>query len=99
MVTLIRKHDDLVTLGEAKEMIRAHYPKVNDVTKLKLKCWLYYCEGRNEGGKDSLPFNQYLQMVSYTQLIEMIRGCVIDVSDLGGKDVALSKLSKWYLNN
>jgi hypothetical protein len=98
MVTLLRKHDDEVSLEEAKETIESNYAKANTVTKIKLKCWLYYCESRNEGGKNGIPFNTYSKMMDYDHYYLMVKGCTIDVSDLGGQAESLKSLSAYFFN-
>jgi hypothetical protein len=72
------------------------YLQVNDITKIKLKCWLYYGQSRASGGKLSLPFDTYDSHMRAIDYLEMVRGFCVDVSDLGGLENSTIIICQWY---
>ena len=88
MLHLLERTDNQLSLDEAREEYSRLYSIVNDATKIKLKCWLYYCESRNEGGKKAMPFGQYKRMITSADCMSFVRGMIIDCSDIGGYERA-----------
>lgn len=99
MMLMENDHEGVLSLEEAKAVFNRLYDKVNGVTKIQLKCWLYYCESRDRGGKKAMTFDVYKEKVRMSELIQMIRGYLIDVSDLGGVDEAVSIISKYHMKH
>ena len=82
-------------LGEVESFLRKHYPTANTLKKIQMKCWYYYAQGRNKGGKGSISFSQFCNKVSIVDLITLVKGCSIDCHDIGGKDIVLKYLMEW----
>jgi hypothetical protein len=88
------KGDLTLTLAEAKSYYNDLYAFVNDITKVKLKCWLNYCEGRSEGSKVSMTFTNYINRMKLSDYLQLVRTFVVDCSDIG----EVEKVSKLILD-
>lgn len=89
MLHLVENNENLLSLDEAKEYYNAVYGKASDANKIRLKCWLYYCECREKGGKHSIPFDQHRKTLKAVDYLSHVRGRTIDCSDMGGYDKAV----------
>jgi hypothetical protein len=84
MISLNTETNDMLSLAEAEARFRVLYHSVDDMTKVKLKCWLYYCESRAKGGKLCIPFGVYIFHMGEADYLSMVRGYTVDCSDIGG---------------
>jgi len=72
------------------------YPIVNKMTKIKLKCWMYYTKSRANNKHTSIPFDMYTYRLPPSHYIEFIYYGSIDCEDLGGKEAAIKIVETWY---
>lgn len=83
----------LTTLEDAKKRIAMDYPVSDIGERVRLKCWLYYIQSRDSGGKKGLNYELFKEHTSVVDYVEMIKGYLIDCSDVGGSINALRCLS------
>lgn len=93
-----QKEKSVYSLEKVKNNYAELYARVNDFTKIKLKCWVAYSEymARDEGCVDHLSFDHYCNFVDASLCIGHINSGEIDVTDLGGKDAAIAIVKTWY---
>lgn len=84
--------DRMFTLGEAKGIFNELYMESGEKTRLHLKCWIYYVQGRAEAGKRALSFEAWRDRTSTVDYITMINGFLIDCTDFGGQKQAIRHL-------
>jgi hypothetical protein len=96
MYNSMDEQNGLIPLERAIHEFDQLYNQVNAVAKIKMKCWLYYCQGRASGGKLCVTFDVYDSHMRAVDYIEMVRGLCVDVSDIGGLDNAVIILCQWY---
>ena len=70
--------------------------RVNDMTKIEVKCWLYHSESRIKNGNEPFTFDNYSHCLGVAVLLDHIKFDLIDVTDLGGKDKAIEIVKRWY---
>lgn len=85
-----------VTLKEALSYKEQYYPTANDMQKIQLKCWIYYCQGRESGGKKSYDFFNYTHKVSELDYLLYIKSMVIDCHDIGGHSKAIQTIRDYF---
>lgn len=96
MISLALETSNMLTLQEAKDRFRMLYTGVDDFTRIKLKCWLYYCESRAKGSKLCIPFSTYVFHMGESDYLSMVGGYTIDCSDIGGVKKSLDLISESY---
>jgi hypothetical protein len=96
MVSLLAENDGMVSIEKAVHQFDQLYNQVNDMTKIKLKCWLYYCQSRAKGAKTGLSFDNYQRYMQPLDYISMVRGICVDTSDLGGVEPSVAIICAWY---
>lgn len=72
------------TLDEARDYANIIYGLSDVETKIKLKCWVHFCEGRHKGGKKSISFYDFENVAEKSYYLMTLRSMLIDCSDLGG---------------
>jgi hypothetical protein len=70
--------------------------KTNDMTKIKIKCWVYHSKSRLKNGNEPFEFNDYIHGLGKDFYLEYIDFGFIDCDDLGGKDKAIEVVKKWF---
>lgn len=78
---------------------QAEYDKADNETKVKLKCWLYFNEGRAKGGKKGFTFADYDKGMKRVDYLKMVKSYCVDVSDIGGVEQACRYLQGSYSAN
>lgn len=86
------------TVEDAKKESESIYNKVNDMTKIKLKCWIAYCEyaRREENEETAMKFEAYCNIVSPFTYIGHIESGEINCEDIGDKETAIAIVKKWF---
>jgi hypothetical protein len=86
------------TVEDAKKDSEAIYNRVNDMTKIKLKCWIAYCiyAKREEYKERAMKFNTYCNFIIPDTCISHIQSGEINCDDLGGKEAAIQIVKTWY---
>lgn len=69
---------------------------INDMTKIKLKCWLYHSESRNKNGNPPFLFSNYVHALGKQTYLEYIQFGLINCDDLGGKEKAKEVVENWF---
>lgn len=95
---LARSSNNMISYNQAVAEFNRLYPMSAEVTKVQLKCWLYYCECRARGGKDALPFPAFKKYMRAVDYIDMLNGMIIDCSDLGGVARAKDLIYQRYMD-
>jgi hypothetical protein len=72
------------TLDEARDYANIIYGLSDLETKIKLKCWVHFCECRHEGGKKSISFDDFQNVANNDYYLMTLRSMLIDCSELGG---------------
>lgn len=72
------------SLDEARDYANIIYQFSDVETKIKLRCWIHFCECRHEGGKKGISFNDFLNVAENEHYLGFLRSMLIDCSDLGG---------------
>ena len=92
------KEKNNYSVEDAKKESESIYNKVNDMTKIKLKCWIAYCEyaRKEENKKTAMKFEVYCNIVSPCTYIGHIESGEINCDDIGGKEKAISIVKKWF---
>lgn len=70
--------------------------RVNDMTKIKLKCWIYYAESRIKNGNEPIDFDHFTSRFGKQIYLDYIEHNFIDCEDLGGKERAIEVVQKWF---
>lgn len=92
--------NQFISFEEAKQYYNKMYEVGNDLDKILLKCWLYVCECQYKALKKCMLYDDFKSEVKLYELIAMVKGFLIDVSDVGGIDRAISLLvNKGVSNN
>lgn len=86
-----------LTQQQVKFLAQKYYGKSSSLTKLKLKCWVYYAECVESGGRYAVSFDKFSSKVSYLDITSMVKGYLIDCSDFGGVNNAMEILNRHYL--
>lgn len=94
---LLTLEGGLVDMDGASMIYRLNYKKSDTLNKIKLKCWFYYCECMQSGGRLAIPFTEYKKVMTCTNYMEMVKGYLVDCTDIGGQERALRVLSRHYL--
>jgi hypothetical protein len=73
------------------------YDRVNNMTKIKLKCWLFYYKSCIESKEETIfgftTFKRYTTMGYY---IDMVNSLTIDCTDLGGQEAGIKIIYEWH---
>lgn len=88
----------IYTVEDAKNDSERIYNKVNNMTKIKLKCWIAYCEyaEREENKENAIQFDAYCNIVSPFTYIGHIESGEINCDDIGGKEIAIGIVKEWF---
>lgn len=78
---------------QAEEML-SH--RMNDYSKIKVKCWAYHSESRIRNGNEPFTFENYSHCLGKDVPLDYIKWDLIDVSDIGGKEKAIEVVNRWY---
>lgn len=80
---------------KAEEMLS--YPhRMNDYSKIEVKCWLYHSESRVKNGNQPFKFENYSRRLDKHVPLNYIKYDLIDVSDIGGKEKAIEVVNRWF---
>lgn len=80
------------TIEHAKRDFDSIYDRVNNMTKIGLKCWIAYCEyaKREENKDEAMKFDVYCNIVSPSTYIGHIQSGEINCDDIVGKETAIT---------
>lgn len=70
--------------------------RINDMTVIKVKCWLYHSESRHKNGNEPFSFDNYVHHLGKETYLSHIEFDMIDCSDIGGKKRAIEIVNRWY---
>lgn len=70
--------------------------RMNDMSKIEVKCWVYHSESRVRNGNEPFTFENYSHCLGATVPIDYIKYDLINVEDLGGKENAIEIVKRWY---
>lgn len=70
--------------------------RLNNISKIEAKCWLYHSKSRLKNGNQPFTFQNYSRNLGHHVPLEYIKYGLIDVSDLGGQEMATNIVKKWY---
>jgi len=83
-------------LNEVISEYNSMYNRVNDMTKIKLKCWLQHSESRVNNNNPPFKFKAIKKVLYKEDYLSRIKYGMIDCDDLGGKDKAIEIVERWY---
>lgn len=75
---------DMFPIERAVHLFDQRYVSASLRQRLLLKAWLYYCQCRAKAGAWVLSFESFMSNVSLDYLLSLVRGCCLDLSDIGG---------------
>lgn len=78
---------------QAEEMLSR---RMNDYSKIEVKCWVYHSESRVRNGNPPFTFKNYSHCLGKDVPLDYIKWDLIDVSDIGGKEKAIEVVNRWY---
>lgn len=87
------------SLSEAKRFVEKEYARANELEKVLLKCWVYVCECQHKALGKCMTYADFKSEVKLYELLAMVKGYLIDVSDVGGIDRAISLLANKGVSN
>jgi hypothetical protein len=93
------KREVIYTVEDAKKDAEAMFAhRINDMTKIKLKCWIAYCEyaRREENQKQAMQFDVYCNIVAPYTYMGHINSGEINCDDIGGKEAAILIVKTWF---
>lgn len=95
---LVDKKKPEMTIQSVREDFEQMYNerRINDMTKIKLKCWLYHSESRNKNGNPPFLFDNYVHALGKETYLDYIKFGLIDCEDLGGKEKAREVVENWF---
>lgn len=95
---LLQEKKKELTIESVRETYQEMYNqgRINDMTKIKLKCWLYHSESRNKNGNPPFQFDHYVHALDKQFYLEFIEFGLIDCEDLGGKEKAKEIVTNYY---
>lgn len=99
MTYMLRVQSGKLTIEDVRkdvEKLLAASNRVNDMTKIRAKCWLYHSESRTKNGNQPFTFNTYTHHLNKQIYLCYIEHDLIDCTDLGGKEKAIKIVEKWY---
>ena len=70
--------------------------RMNDYSKIEVKCWVYHSESRVRNGNEPFTFSNYSHCLGKDVPLDYIKWDLIDVSDIGGKEKAIEVVNRWY---
>lgn len=85
-----------LTLPEVQSQVKDMYQHVNSITKVKLKSWLYYAEGRHEGGKKAVRFTEYDNTMNHSEYHRLVSSRCVICDDIGSVEKVKEIISAHY---
>lgn len=70
--------------------------KTNDMTKIKIRCWLYHSESRAKNCNEPFTFKNYARSLGKKDYLDYIHYGLIDCQDIGGKEKAIQVVERWF---
>lgn len=70
--------------------------RVNEMTKIEVKCWVYHSESRIKNNNEPFRFDDYSHCLGKQTYLDYIKYNLIDCSDIGGKENAINTVEKWF---
>lgn len=93
-MTINTLQDGLTTIERVREGYSNTYHLSNEITKLKMKCWLNHSESRHKNSNKPFTFLNYISHIRIRDILDHIKLDMIDCEDLGGKEYCISFLKK-----
>ncbi|PLS19001.1 hypothetical protein CVD28_00950 [Bacillus sp. M6-12] len=95
---LLDKKKKDITIESVRESYQEMYNegRINDMTKIKLKCWLYHSESRNKNGNPPFLFENYVHALGKETYLDYIKFGLINCDDIGGKEKANEIVMNWF---
>lgn len=86
-----------MSLTEVKTMAeRMLATRMNDMAKIKVKCWLFHSESRAQNNNEPFTFENHSRSLGKEDYLRHIHGDLIDCQDIGGKEKATQVVEKWF---
>jgi hypothetical protein len=70
--------------------------KTNDMTKIKIKCWLYHSESRTKNNNEPFTFDNYSHALGKQTYLDYIKFNLIDCNEIGGNEKAIQVVENWF---
>jgi len=83
-------------LEEVQSDYNSMYNIVNEMTKIKLKCWLQHSQSRVNNNNPPFEFETIARVLCKNDYLDRINYGMIDCNDLGGKEMAIEIVERWY---
>lgn len=91
---MLKTDSGLTTIEQAREQFKRWYKHESSLfVRIMLKCWINHSGGRHRNNNKPFTFHNYELHMRTIDCIEQIRLDMIDVNDLGGKDLVMSLLA------
>lgn len=84
------------------ETVRADFEKmykrakINDMFRIRLKAWLYHSESRHKNNNPPFDLEIFVRRMGLKEYSYYVNYGLIDCEDVGGKELALRTIAKWY---
>ena len=70
--------------------------RMNNYSKILVKCWVYHCESRMRNNNPPYTYTQYITALPSSVPMDYVQYDLIDYSDIGTKEEVLGIIQKWW---